>query len=119
MLSPGNGAGNLASAISQIKTLHQALTKQLSAFASGSKEQQAVMRALSALNPVIKDVAPENTASAKRALLQGDASGGASLAGTPPGGVGSAAGSPAAPMSPTNPGAGIPSLASLGSDATM
>src|SRR6516164_11808577 len=113
MVSPGGGAGNLASAISQIKTVHTALTKHLNAFPAGSKEQQAVFRALQALNTVIKDAPPENSKAAVQSMLHGGASAGGPLAGTPPGGVASP------PLSPTNPGAGIPSLAGLGGEAMM
>ena len=107
MVSPGSGAGNLANAVSKIKVVHTSLTEQLSAFPAGSKEQQAVFRALQALNTVIKDAPPENSKAAVANMLK-PASAGGPLAGSPPGGVASP------PQSPTNPGAGIPSLASLG-----
>ena len=108
MVSPGSGAGNMAAAVSRIKAVHTSLTQDLSAFPPGSKEQQAVFRALTALNTVIKDAAPENSKAAVQQMLKGGSSAGAPLAGAPPGGVASP------PQSPTNPGAGIPSLASLG-----
>jgi hypothetical protein len=110
MVSPGGGAGNLASAISQIKVVHTRLTENLNAFPAGSKEQQAVFRALQALNTVIKDAPPENSRAAVQNMLKGGASAGGPLAGAPPGGVASP------PQSATNPGAGIPSLSSLGGD---
>ena len=52
MMSPGGGAGNKAAAVQQIKVVLPVLLKAAMAFESGGKEQQAVLRAISSLNPV-------------------------------------------------------------------
>jgi hypothetical protein len=90
MVSPGGGAGNLANAMTGVKTCHTSLTGYLSAFPAGSKEQQALFRALAALNTIVKDAPPETGEAAKRQMLQQGASTGGPLAGAPPPGVASA-----------------------------
>ena len=52
MLSPGGGAGNKAAAVATIKAVMPALYTGMMAFEPGSKENQALLRALSALNPI-------------------------------------------------------------------
>ena len=51
-LSPGDGAGRKAAAISGIKAVLEHLLKMSTAFDPGSKEQQALIRAVSSLNPI-------------------------------------------------------------------
>src|SRR3974390_2004171 len=75
MVSPGAGAGNLAAAVTGIKTAHTGLTGYLNAFPAGSKEQQALFRALQALNTIVKDAPGETGAAAKRQFLQQGAAG--------------------------------------------
>jgi hypothetical protein len=52
MLSPGGGAGNKAAAMQQVKAVIPALLVASMAFESGGKEQQALLRAISSLNPI-------------------------------------------------------------------
>ncbi len=52
MLSPGGGAGNKAAAMQQVKVVIPALLMASMAFESGSKEQQALLRAIQSLNPI-------------------------------------------------------------------
>jgi hypothetical protein len=52
MLSPGGGAGNKAAAVQQVKAVMPAIMMAMMAFEAGSKEQQALNRALSALGPI-------------------------------------------------------------------
>src|SRR6266849_4620855 len=52
MLSPGGGAGNKAAATQQVKAVIPALLVASMAFESGSKEQQALLRAIQSLNPI-------------------------------------------------------------------
>ena len=87
MVSPGGGAGNQAAAMVGVKKCHDALTGYLNAFPTGTKEQQALFRALSALNTIVKDSAQETSAAATRQMLQQGASTGGPLAGAPPPGV--------------------------------
>ena len=98
MVSPGGGAGNIANAMTGVKTCHTSLTGYLSAFPAGSKEQQALFRALAALNTIVKDAPPETGEAAKRQMLQQGASAGGPLAGAPPPGVASAPLPSAPPM---------------------
>jgi hypothetical protein len=90
MTSPGGGAGMQAAAMIGIKRAHTALTGYLSALPAGSKEQQALFRALSALNTIVKDAPPETSAASQRQNDQQGASLGGPLAGAPPPGVASA-----------------------------
>jgi hypothetical protein len=52
MLSPGGGAGNKAAAVQSVKAVMPLILKAAMAFEGGSKEQQALLRAAAALNPV-------------------------------------------------------------------
>jgi len=52
MLSPGGGAGNKAAAVQSVKAVMPMLLKASMAFEAGSKEQQALLRAMSSLNPI-------------------------------------------------------------------
>src|ERR1700727_560277 len=52
MMSPGGGAGNKAAATQQVKAVIPALLIASMAFDAGSKEQQALLRAISSLNPI-------------------------------------------------------------------
>jgi hypothetical protein len=97
MLSPGGGAGNRAAAMQQVKTLMPGLLHASLAFDSGSKEQQAILRAISALNPLFgkaeaTNMVPAGLASLARANAQGPMS-----AAPPPGVAGAGGGTPPAP----------------------
>ena len=52
MMSPGGGAGNKAAAVQSVKAVMTILLKASMAFEAGSKEQQALLRAMSSLNPI-------------------------------------------------------------------
>jgi len=52
MAAGGPGAGAQAAAVSLVKAIMPTLLRAAMAFPSGTKEQQAVLRAASALNPV-------------------------------------------------------------------
>jgi hypothetical protein len=52
MMSPGAGAGNKAAAVQTVKAIMPAILKAAMAFEGGSKEQQALLRAMSSLNPI-------------------------------------------------------------------
>jgi hypothetical protein len=52
MMSPGGGAGNKAAAVQTVKAIMPAILKAAMAFEGGSKEQQALLRAMSSLNPI-------------------------------------------------------------------
>jgi hypothetical protein len=76
MLSPGGGAGNKAAAIQQVKAVMPALLHAASAFESGSKEQQALLRSVSALNPIFgkaegSNMVPAGLATMAQATKQG------------------------------------------------
>ena len=86
MLSPGGGAGNKAAAVQQIKTVMPALLLASMAFEAGSKEQQAVLRAISSLNPIFgkaegTNMVPAGLASLAEASKQGP------LSAAPPPGI--------------------------------
>ena len=52
MMSPGGGDGNKAAAVQSVKAVMPMLLKASMAFEAGSKEQQALLRAMSSLNPI-------------------------------------------------------------------
>jgi hypothetical protein len=98
-LSPGDGAGRKAAALQQVKGALPALLLASMAFEPGSKEQQALIRAVSALNPIFGKAEPANMVPA---ALQGMAQAAAK-------GPMSAAPPPGIPPSPTPPrGMGAP-----------
>jgi hypothetical protein len=99
MMSPGAGAGNKAAAVQQIKTVLPALLLASMAFEAGSKEQQAVLRAISSLNPIFgkaegANMVPAGLATMAQATKQGP------LSAAPPPGLAS---NPTPP-----PGMGLP-----------
>jgi hypothetical protein len=69
MLSPGAGAGNKAAATQMVKALIPGLLKAAMAFESGSKEQQALLRAAQSLNPLFGKAEGENMVPAGLAAL--------------------------------------------------
>lgn len=86
MLSPGSGAGNRAGAVQLVKTAMPALIKASMAFEMGSKEQQALFRAISSLNPIFgkgegTNMVPAGLASLAEASKQGP------LSAAPPPGI--------------------------------
>jgi hypothetical protein len=90
MTSPGAGAGMQAAAMMGVRAAHHALMGYLTSFPDGSPEQQALFRAVTALNRIVKDAPPETSAAARRQNDQQGASLGGPLAGAPPPGVASA-----------------------------
>ena len=85
MLSPGGGAGNKAAAIQQVKAVIPALLMASMAFESGSKEQQALLRAISAVNPVFGKAEGSNMVPAALATMAQSAKQGPLSAAPPPG----------------------------------
>ncbi len=91
-MAPGGGAGMRAAAISGIKAVMPMLYKGLQATEPGSKENQALLRALSALNPIFGKPDPVNTVPAAVQQIAQAAKGNAGpLAGAPPPGLAPAA----------------------------
>ena len=60
MLSPGAGAGNKAAAMQAVKPAIEILLKAAMAFEGGSKEQQALLRAVQSLNPMFGKAEGQN-----------------------------------------------------------
>src|SRR5580704_4458603 len=85
MLSPGGGAGNKAAATQQVKAVIPALLMASMAFESGSKEQQALLRAISSLNPIFGKAEGSNMVPAGLATMAQAASKGPLSAAPPPG----------------------------------
>ena len=101
MMSPGGGAGNRAAAVQQVKTVMPALLIASMAFEAGSKEQQAILRAVSSLNPIFgkavgSNMVPAGLATMAQATKQGP------LSAAPPPGLAADQGVPGGPpgMSP-------------------
>ncbi len=93
MLSPGGGDGNKAAAMQQVKIAIKPLLLASMAFEPGSKEQQALLRAVAALNPIFgkaegTDMVPAGLAAMAQANKKGP------LSAAPP--PGSAPGGPPA-----------------------
>lgn len=76
MMSPGGGAGNQAAAVQKIKTAIDALVIAMAAFPAGSKEMQAVMRSVSALQPLFGKATGQNMVPAGIAAMGRDAASG-------------------------------------------
>lgn len=87
MLSPGGGAGNKAAAIQTVKGLLPGLIMASMAFESGSKEQQAILRAVSSLNPIFGKAAGENMVPAGLAQMATMAKQGSPMSAAPPPGL--------------------------------
>lgn len=85
MLSPGGGAGNKAAATQQVKAVIPALLIASMAFESGSKEQQALLRAISSLNPIFGKAEGQNMVPAGLATMAQAAKQGPLSAAPPPG----------------------------------
>jgi hypothetical protein len=87
MMSPGGGAGNRAAAVQQIKALMPGLLVASMAFEAGSKEQQAVLRAVSALNPIFGKAEGANMVPAGLATMAQAAKQGGPMSAAPPPGL--------------------------------
>lgn len=85
MLSPGGGEGNKAAAVQTIKAVMPAILKASMAFESGSKEQQSILRAISALNPIFGKAEGTNMVPAGLATMAMAAKQGPLSAAPPPG----------------------------------
>lgn len=85
MLSPGGGEGNKAAAIQSVKAVMPAILKASMAFEAGSKEQQAILRAVSALNPIFGKAEGSNMVPAGLAAMAMQAKQGPMSAAPPPG----------------------------------
>jgi hypothetical protein len=85
MLSPGGGAGNKAAAVQQVKAATPALLIAMMAFEPGSKEFQALNRALSALGPVFGKAEGSNMVPAGIAAMAQASKKGPLSAAPPPG----------------------------------
>jgi hypothetical protein len=93
MQSPGGGAGNRAAAIASIKAVMPLILKAAMAFDAGSKEQQAVLRAVQSLNPIFGKAEGENLVPAGIQQIAQAARSHSPIAGAPPPGL--APGAPA------------------------
>jgi len=100
MMSPGAGAGNRAAATQQIKAVMPALLMSAMAFESGSKEQQAILRAISSLNPIFGKAEGQNMVPAGLASMAAAARGGGPLSAAPPPGIAPDTSKPPAGMLP-------------------
>lgn len=85
MLSPGGGAGNKAAAIQSVKAVLPTLLKASMSFEAGSKEQQALLRSVSALNPIFGKAEGTNMVPAGLATMAMNAKQGPLSAAPPPG----------------------------------
>lgn len=85
MLSPGGGAGNKAAAVQQVKAVMPAIMMAMMAFEAGSKEQQALNRALSALGPIFGKAEATNMVPAALATMAQANKQGPMSAAPPPG----------------------------------
>lgn len=85
MLSPGGGEGNKAAAVQSIKALMPGILKASMAFEAGSKEQQAILRAVAALNPIFGKAEGANMVPAGLAAMAMQAKQGPLSAAPPPG----------------------------------
>jgi hypothetical protein len=102
MVSPGGGAGQKAAAMGDIKAVMRTLQMRMLAFEPGSKEFQALMRALSALNPMFGQATGADLGPAAIRSMAATQNTGGPLAGVPPPGVAS----PPTPPPPAPPGMG-------------
>ena len=92
-MSPGDGAGRRAAAVQSVKVMLEPLLVASMAFEPGSKEQQALIRAVQSLNPIFGKGQPAGMgASALQTMAQQNAKG--PMSGSPPPGI---------PPSPTPP----------------
>jgi hypothetical protein len=85
MLSPGGGEGNQAAAVQSIKAVMPAILKASMAFPAGSKEQQAILSAVRALNPIFGKAEGQNMVPAGLAAMAMQAKQGPMSAAPPPG----------------------------------
>jgi len=108
MMSPGAGAGNRAAATQQIKAVMPALLMSAMAFEAGSKEQQAILRAISSLNPIFGRAEGQNMVPAGLASMAAAARGGGPLSAAPPPGISPDTSKPPAGMLPPLPPGGSP-----------
>jgi hypothetical protein len=90
MLSPGGGAGNQAAAASTVKAVTPTLIKAMLAYEAGSKEFQALNRAIAALAPVFGKPDAQNTVPAAIAQMVQNAKQGGPIASAPPPGLATA-----------------------------
>ena len=100
MLSPGGGGGNKAAAVQIVKALLPGLLHASMAFEAGSKEQQALIRAVSALNPIFGKAEGANMVPAGLATLAQTARKGPLSAAPPPGLIPTDKPPPGMPMPP-------------------
>ncbi len=87
MMSPGGGAGNKAAAVQQVKAVLPALLMASMAFEAGSKEQQALLRSVSALNPIFGKAEGANMVPAGLATMAQAAKQGGPMSAAPPPGL--------------------------------
>jgi hypothetical protein len=85
MMSPGAGAGNKAAAVQSVKAVMPMLLKASMAFEAGSKEQQALLRSISSLNPIFGKAEGTNMVPAGLAQMAMAAKQGPMSSAPPPG----------------------------------
>ena len=100
MMSPGGGAGARADAMTKVQTANSALLLASTAFEQGSKEQQAILRAVTALNTIAGKANAANMVPAAIAGMAQASKQGPLTAAPPPGVAGGAGGPPGMPPMP-------------------
>ena len=105
MLSPGGGAGNSAAAVQSIKAVLPAILKASMAFPAGSKEQQAILRAVASLNPIFGKADGDNMVPAGLAQMAMSAKQGPMSSAPPPGLISNNAPPPGMGTPPASEGA--------------
>ena len=106
-LSPGDGAGRKAAAVHQVKAVLPVILLASMAFEPGTKEQQALLRAASALNPIFGKAEGERMvpAAMQQMVMQGAKGPGGSQPPPPgPPGMGQPPGPSMGPMGPDQGG---------------
>ena len=85
-MSPGDGAGRRAAAMQSVKALLEPMLVASMAFEPGSKEQQALIRAVQSLNPLFGRAQPGGMVpAALQSMAQANAKG--PMSGGPPPGI--------------------------------
>ena len=96
MMSPGGGAGARANSMNQIRAANDTLLLAVASFDQGSKEQQAILRAITALNTISSRATGANMVPAALAAMAQASSRGPLTTAPPPGMAGG--------MGPSGPG---------------
>jgi hypothetical protein len=111
MVAPGRGAGNQAMASGRVARAFEILKSVFMSFQPGSKESQALMRAMTALNPLFGGQgAAESAQAANRQMSQMGTQPNPALAGAP---------SPGPMLAPMPPGQTNQAMMAPGTSTTQ